>query len=191
MNQVYILKLTDENLSSAIDELLPLVGQEKSDRISKFKFAADKKLSLYSDLLVRTLASQKLGVPNCALVFSKNEFGKPHLADYPDFKYNISHTRNAIAVGISEKEMGIDIEKLRSTDSAIAKRFFTADETEYIFYHEQKTDKRFYEIWTKKEAYIKWVGKGLSLPLGSFSVFDVAPALISSTYNEYILSVCS
>lgn len=94
-------------------------------------------------------------------------------------------------VCISDKEVGIDIEKIKGVKPDIVGRFFTIDEIEYIFLANEDVDRRFYEIWTKKEAYIKWSGKGLSMPLVSFSVFnkDIADKMKIYEINGYMISV--
>lgn len=168
------------------------VSNEKQQQIVKFRFDIDKKLSLYSEIIVRQLACKELNIENEDLIFDRNEFGKPYLIDYPEFHFNISHTRNAIAVAISDKPVGIDIERIKDADLNIARRFFTEQEQAYILCNELDQLKRFYEIWTKKEAYIKYMGKGLSIPLKSFDVTEyvIRDRINCFEINGYAVSVC-
>jgi 4'-phosphopantetheinyl transferase len=126
------------------------------------------------------------------ILFAETEFGKPFLIGYPYLYFNISHTRNALAVAFANCPVGVDIERIREVDMEIAHRFFTQSEFAYIS-QTNDPDSAFYEIWTKKEAYIKWVGKGLSIPLRSFSVMDepICHRFIMYRHGEYIISVCS
>jgi len=132
-----------------------------------------------------------LGLANQDVTFSKNEYGKPYLRDYPGFRFNISHTRSAIAVAFSNSDIGVDIEHVKSPDIKIAERFFTLQESELIV-RSKNPDQAFCEIWTAKEAYIKFQGEGLSIPLNSFNVLDEAISSLIHTFlaNEYIISVC-
>ncbi len=174
-----------------IFELMKFVSHEKKEKLIKFKFDIDRKLSLYSELLVRYQACKELNLLNKEIVFAKNKNGKPFLLDHPEFQFNISHTRNAIAVAFLNREIGIDIESIKPCDLTIAKRFFTSSEQNYIFSHDNPDD-AFYEIWTKKEAYIKYLGTGLSTPLKSFDVMDdkTRPILHTDTAKKYMISTC-
>lgn len=178
---------------STFNYLLTLVSSSKQYTINRFHFDIDKKLSLYGELVVRVIACHMLGTLNEKIEFCRGEYGKPFLKNYPNFHYNISHTRNAIAIAVSEDVVGVDIEKLRKAELQIADRFFTVAEQDYIKEFKEKTDKRFYEIWTKKEAYIKCIGKGLCLPLNSFNSLDeiMVNQIQSYEMGKYIISVCS
>ncbi len=72
--------------------------------------------------------------------------------------------------------VGVDIEKIRPIDFAIAERFFTASEYRLLMdTAEQERLQLFYTLWTLKESYIKFVGKGLSIPLDSFAIELLTP----------------
>lgn len=173
------------------DNLLRLVCDERRERINKFQFDIDRKLSLYSELLVRYQACKELNLLNNQIVFEKSKNGKPLLGDHPEFHFNISHTRNAIAIAFSNNEIGVDVELIKPVDLAIANRFFTSSEQEYITSHDNP-DYAFYEVWTKKESYIKYLGTGLSTPLNSFNVLDDNLKAMMNTFltGQYIVSSC-
>lgn len=124
-------------------------------------------------------------------MFKIGKYGKPYLLNYRDFQFNISHTKNALVVAVSDKSVGIDIEKIKAVDFKIAERFFVHEELSYIIENKDLQNKRFFEVWTKKEAYIKCIGKGLSIPLNQFNVFDIE--LVKHYYTisflDYIISV--
>ena len=77
--------------------------------------------------------------------------------------FNISHTRGIGVVVFSRQEIGIDIEKIECFNRRIVERFYCSEEKKYIFDEkdEEKRKQHFYEIWTKKEAYLKWSGTGI------------------------------
>lgn len=97
-------------------KLLSFVSTERKAQINWFYSDIDKKLSLYTDLLVGISICQALNISNSEIKFSKGVYGKPYVDNYPGIHYNISHTRNAIAVAVSEENIGVDIEKIRKAE---------------------------------------------------------------------------
>jgi len=192
-NKLIFHEIANYELNEKFFHLLSLVSKDRQQKISNFKLDIDKKLSLYAEIIVRKYISQKIHLENFEIEFEENKYGKPYLKGYPDFFFNISHTHNAIVVALSNELVGVDVEKIKTADLAIAKRFFSDKEIKYIHSAQFDQDKRFYEIWTRKEAYIKHVGKGLSIPLKSFDVQDeLLKKRIKTFYqDEYVISVCS
>lgn len=153
----------------------------------------NKFLSSYAKYLVKYIASTRLNVDISCINFSYGKNGKPYIEDYPNFQFNISHTKDSLVVVITDISVGIDIEKLEPAMLKIANRFFSKEEQNYIYLSNDNQNKRFFEIWTKKEAYIKWTGKGLSQSLSSFDVTTPEISKLLSTFeiDEYIISVCT
>jgi 4'-phosphopantetheinyl transferase len=192
-SKLYFLEIDDAINQSNWEWLLPFISINKQIRIKKLKYDIDKKLSLYAELIVRYDICKELNIINDNIEFKTNAYGKPYLYGYYNYEFNISHTRNAIVIATSDKAIGVDIEFMRMPDMRIAKNYFIKDELAYIMRSEKDTTKAFYEIWTKKEAYIKYIGKGLSLPLSSFNVFDskLGKKIDTFNMNGYICSICS
>ncbi len=119
---------------------------------------------------------------------SFTEHKKPYIKEMPNFHFNISHTSGAAVIAVAEQEVGIDIEKNRNVNLDVAKRF-TKNEADFI--GSSKT--RFLEIWTRKEAFLKQSGQGISAGLDSFDVLKKENAQRLKTFRvgEYIISVCS
>ena len=170
---------------------LNFVSEEKRKRLEKYRFSVDCKLSLYADLLVRTQIISKLGLKNQDIEFETNKYGKPRLKGFSNFHFNVSHTRTAVAAAFSDKEIGVDIEKIVEPNFEIAKRFFTQNENNYIV-AQNDSIRAFYEVWTKKESYVKYTGFGLNQPLSSFDVMNEDICVIAKTYcvDNYLISVC-
>ena len=109
------------------------------------------------------------------LRIEKEHGGKPYVSIYnqvTNLKFNISHTSGAGIVVFSECNIGVDIEKIQKPDYRIVHRFFIEPEKRYIL--GGKSDEirrnRFFEIWTKKEAYLKCKGCGLAGGLKNVNV---------------------
>jgi 4'-phosphopantetheinyl transferase len=188
--EIYFSEISETETAETAD-LMRLVSEKKQEKLKRFHFPADRKLGLYAEILVRMQAARRLGLANEEIIFAANEFGKPYLPDHPAFNFNISHTRSAIAVAFSDETIGVDIEKIKAADLRIADRFFTAAEQNYI-HSSEKPERAFFEMWTKKEAYIKCLGTGLATSLNSFDVLsgEITPLLRSCETSGYIISVC-
>jgi 4'-phosphopantetheinyl transferase len=125
----------------------------------------------------RELLAAQLGVDPVALQFDVAEHGKPHLAG-PEagsgLQFNLSHSGNRGLVGwANQRHLGVDIELWRPLDdeAALVRRFFSpAENAAYEALLPAERTRGFFECWTRKEAYIKAVGRGLGLPLDSFDV---------------------
>ena len=100
--------------------------------------------------------------------------------------FSISHTDGLTVIALSDCEVGIDVEKVRKADLRVVRRF-SKEEADYIT--EKESDRRFFEIWTKKEAYLKCKGTGISGGLNSVNVLELQFKVMD--YEEYIISVYS
>lgn len=191
MNTIVLFTEISDTFDLCTDRFMGLVLDGKREQLEKYHFFIDRKLSLYGELLVRQQAIRVLGLNNNEIEFGINKYGKPYLRGASKFHYNISHTRNAVAVAFSHNEIGIDIEQTKKPDFKVAKRFFTSNEGNYVL-SQKNAEHAFYEIWTKKEAYIKCIGTGLSTPLKSFDVLKGKINSMMRTFKieKYLISVC-
>lgn len=171
MVEVYVLNLQNGISSLHYNQLLSHVSDSKKERISRFKFKKNACETLMSDILTRYFAMKNTGIKNTDITIVQNDYGKPYIDKLPSFHYNCTHSGEWVAIAISDMPVGVDIEVLKDMGMDIAKRFFTQKECQYIKNapHNHRT-KHFFDLWTLKEAYIKKHGKGLSIPLDSFSM---------------------
>jgi len=151
--------------------LMALISSEKQDRIRRYRLISDAHNSLIGDVVVRAELCKATGLQNNQLRFSTNKYGKPFLINANEIHYNISHSDKFVVCAFSSDPIGVDVESVKPIDTAIADRFFSLDEIDYIGDSACGSEnERFYKIWTMKESYIKWNGMGLSKKLNSFSV---------------------
>jgi len=194
--QLFFMDLSEPIDPSRYDFLLSRLSAERQKEISGFRFAQDRRLRVMADVLVRCRISDMLHVPFSDLQFGANKYGKPHLIDHPSVHFNISHTRNALAVGLADEPIGIDVERITQSDIRIAHRAFTPNECEYVFADPQKQDRRFFEVWTQKEAYTKWTGSGFHMDPRQLDVMNRAGFLphariFSTMIHNYYISCCA
>ncbi|MBB6714148.1 4'-phosphopantetheinyl transferase family protein [Clostridium gasigenes] len=181
---VKTLNVKDEKIKKMCEH----ISCEKRIKVNKFVNKNDKIQTIVADILIRDQLIKKFNIRNENISFNKNTYGKPYVEKIQNFNFNISHSGEFVVVAISEHEIGIDIEKINSIEYFdIAKNFFSNEEVRYIICpNEQESLERFYEVWTLKEAYIKFNGKGLSIPLNSFTIFfDKDNSIKVVDRNEY------
>lgn len=109
----------------------------------------------------------------------KGPFRKPYLPEYPDFYFNLSHGGKWVVIAYGNREVGVDVEPLRTDRKveALTRRYFAEEEQSYVFGEEESQQQRFMEIWTGKESYLKYLGTGLQKTLNSFSILSLEPEL--------------
>jgi len=173
--------------------LLNYVSVQRQKKIAKFHTALDKKLSLYASLLVRMEISLATGASVSNLQFSLDSNNKPILVSYPNINFNFSHTHNAILCGIAcNNSIGVDIEKINTPPLTIMNKVFHPQEIEYVSQKDiiQKQI-RFYEIWTRKEAFAKQLGIGLTTQINKYNTIGEPISSLLNTWqiDEYCCSV--
>lgn len=153
-----------------------VLSPDEVQRYARFHFEKDRRQFLLTRALVRDVLSRYVGTEPSALAFTRNEYGKPALAEPTDcpIAFSLSHTRGLSVCAVASAQMiGVDVERLDRTNCHpnIANRFFAPSEAAYL--EGLKGDQRrleFLRLWTLKEAFVKARGKGLSMPLNSFAV---------------------
>jgi 4'-phosphopantetheinyl transferase len=168
--KLYATKIPDELNADLFEKLLSKLPEERSARIRKFFKKENALQTLFGDIIIQIHLSTFLHCKPQALIFNRNEYGKPLLTNNENIHFNVAHSKSWVAAAIDSSTIGIDIEYIKKNDISIAKRFFCADEYNALLTKKEteQTD-LFYRLWTLKESFIKAEGKGLSLPLDSFS----------------------
>lgn len=171
--------------SLVLYEMLPkerkeLVDQARNEEIAKKR--------LYTGAFLQYVLSKETGIPVEKLQYIYNEWGKPELdvknivdnvqldavkkERIESLSFNLSHSGNYAVLAVSDSPIGVDIECKNRNYMSLAKRCFCKEEYEDIeaVIGEEERKRRFLEYWTMKEAYIKYVGEGLRIPLNSFRI---------------------
>jgi 4'-phosphopantetheinyl transferase len=164
--------------STSLDDWQPhtfsgLLTDDEIVRSDRFKFDRDRHRYIVGRGLLRCVLAGYFGRDPAALRFRYTQYGKP-LLDDPRLSFNLSHSEDralfAVAPGF---EVGVDVEVMNSSlaDEAVAERFFTRREVADLnAVSPGDRTRAFLTCWTRKEAYIKARGEGLSLPLHEFDV---------------------
>jgi 4'-phosphopantetheinyl transferase len=176
-NEVHVWRTQLELPSSHMQRLRGFLTDDEVERANRFFFEIDRQRFIAARGTLRSILSRYITIYPGDIWFSHNQYGKPCLA--PEFSsyllnFNLSHSASMALYAITRNmEIGVDVERVRSDVAyeEIAKHFFSVNEAAILrTIPTEKKLEAFYTCWTRKEAYIKAHGKGLSLPLDSFDV---------------------
>lgn len=170
----HVFRLALDFPESLIPRMEELLSEEERTRAHRFHFEHDRLRFIAAHAQLRLILAAYLQTQPQTLLFGKNAYGKPCLEGKAALRFNLSHSGSLGLLAVtSQQEVGVDIEILRQEVDRrnIAERFFAPGEVTALFSlpTEQQTI-AFYACWTRKEAYIKARGKGLSIPLDAFEV---------------------
>jgi 4'-phosphopantetheinyl transferase len=156
---------------------LEFLSPDERQRMERFRFGTDSRNFLFCRSMLRMLLASYLGTSPAELRFAYSAHGKPSLSVPADnLQFNVSHSHGAVLYAFSRgRRIGVDVELIRHDLNAeeIATRFFSPAEQIEIARSPDKYD-AFFHCWTRKEAFVKARGEGLSCPLDSFDV-SVSP----------------
>ena len=164
---------------------LNTVSEFRREKTERYKFRKDRNLSLGAGLLLDA-ALKKHGLREKEMQYAENGSGKPFFKNAPELFFNISHSGEKLMLCFSTSEIGCDIEKIKSANTDVARRFFHANEYTALMEmkDENARDEFFCRLWTLKESYIKMIGGGLSIPMDSFEItFDCGKAAVKQNLS--------
>ncbi len=153
-NKIFIVNIAKES-SIEMEEALKLLPLNRVKKTMRYMKDVDKKRSLVAGLLLR----KYLNITEDSQM-SYNEYSKPFCTK-KDVFFNISHGGDYVILGVSQNEIGVDVEKISEYDVEIANHAFCAQELNYLSPHD-KYD--FYKLWTRKESIMKALGMGFFMP---------------------------
>lgn len=143
-------------------------------------YVAENRAEVDTDQKIRTVLRRHF--PNLPaddpLQISRTSRGKPYLPDLPQWHISVTHSGKWIICALSTQQVGIDLQihhlRHRKTDQddhsrycTIARRFFHPAEADYVALSPQD---RFFQVWTAKESYVKYTGRGVDGDFGSYSI---------------------
>ena len=164
----------------AAGSLRSLLSPDEISRADRFHFSKDRNHYTVARALLRRLLGSYVNTSAAELRFSYAEKGKPFLADSElgRVNFNLAHSHEMAVYAFSlDRELGVDLEFIRADfgGEKIAERFFSPHEVDVLkTVSAELKNEAFFNCWTRKEAYIKARGEGLSLPLDQFDV-SLAP----------------
>jgi 4'-phosphopantetheinyl transferase len=175
--EVHVWRASLHASPSRLADLHAILAADEQQRAARFHADRDRNSYIVARGVLRTLLGHYVQRPPQELRFSYNRYGKPALegaANGTPLCFNLSHSHNLVLYAVTYgRDLGIDIEYVRPNFARdqIAEQFFSPRENAELraLTHAQHTI-GFFNCWTRKEAYIKARGQGLSLPLDQFDV---------------------
>jgi 4'-phosphopantetheinyl transferase len=168
---VHALDLGYDMEKYQVEPLLRFVGETTVLRLQRFHRQEDACRTLYGELLARMALMVRESLKNEAIVFSTDSYGKPSCAGKENLYFNISHSDRWVVCALDERPVGVDIERIAPFVEGLEQTCFSGPERRDLQAC-SGSDRivRFYSLWTAKESYMKMVGKGMSLPIQSFTI---------------------
>lgn len=133
---------------------------------------------------VKTVLSTLLHRP--AETISICREGKPAIQDCP-YHFNLSHSGDYLVLTVGETPLGVDIEKITKIRPKTLEKYFNDAEKQRVT---KEGTAAFYELWTKKESYVKYTGEGIK-GLDVTTSFPKDVAFYTYAYEDYQIAVCS
>jgi 4'-phosphopantetheinyl transferase len=154
-----------------------VLNPDETARADRFLMDVHRHRFIAGRALLRDLLAGYVSLPPEAIRFAYNEWGKPALAPglvASDLRFNLSHSQDlAMYAFVLERDVGVDLEMIRAevANERVAENFFSRWEVETLraLPREHQVE-AFFNCWTRKEAYVKARGQGLSIELSSFDV---------------------
>jgi 4'-phosphopantetheinyl transferase len=158
----------------ALAQFERLLGPDELSRASRFRYEHLRRSFILARASLRILLSQYLGTAPSVVRFSYGSQGKPSVLGSARLRFNTSHSGSLVLIAFTQDcEIGVDLERIRPLTlmHEIATRFFSKQEAdELMALPLEERDRGFFRCWTRKEAYVKALGQGLSAPLDAFGV---------------------
>lgn len=175
--EVHVWRIFLDESLPRLHKLAALLSEDERARAARFRFERDRQRFITARAAFRTILARYQGCEPQALRFDYNAYGKPSLtAEFGGHALgiNMAHSQDlALCAVVRGRQLGVDVEQVRALADmeGIAQRFFSPSECAVLnSLAEGEKCEAFYRCWTRKEAFIKACGEGLSMPLDSFEV---------------------
>jgi 4'-phosphopantetheinyl transferase len=174
--EVHVLRIDLDRVSTSRLPSLSILADEEIKRANHIHLDMERKRFITRRILFRVILSRYLAVEPGKLEFDYNPYGKPSLKQPAGSSicFNTAHSEQfALFTFCLGNQLGVDIERIRLDIDYenIAGQYFTPGERSAIMARPgDDRSELFYTFWTRKEAYIKGRGMGLSIPLDGFDV---------------------
>lgn len=170
----YEVALFDLDVSpAALADFRAVLDPAECERAAQFRLPRDRHRYIARHGQLRVLLAERTGEPPSALRIAVDDHGKPFLRDYPGIHFNLSHSHGRALVAVGRDPIGCDIEWLNPELAcrSVAERLFAPGECAALdTLPPEQWVAGFYNCWTRKEAFVKAIGLGLSYPLHAFEV---------------------
>ncbi|MBO4780111.1 MAG: 4'-phosphopantetheinyl transferase superfamily protein [Selenomonadaceae bacterium] len=181
-------------LNSPIDDWLKYFSVERREKILSYRFNADRNRTVWSELLVRCVVSEKFSCPIEKVKVNRDTKGKPHIEELP-VEISLSHAGNWVVCSIGAHSSGVDVEVDSTAALEIAKNFFLPKEYEKIIsLPENLRGRQFLIYWTIKESYFKLTAEENFLQADSEKILGGSGEVVGKNFflnDGAVVGVCT
>lgn len=175
--EVHVWRHRLEQPQELQETFLRTLAEDERARANRFHFDKHRRHFVAGRGFLRALLARYLNTTPEEVQFAYGPYGKPVLdGEHREntLRFNASHSGDwAVYAFVQDHEIGVDVEHIKPDfeTEGIAERFFSALEVQTLYaLADEEKPAAFFRCWTRKEAYIKALGSGLSHPLDSFDV---------------------
>jgi 4'-phosphopantetheinyl transferase len=192
-DEVHVWRAALNLSASSVQSLQQTLAPDEQRRAERFHFRKDREHFIVAHGLLRIILGRYLDIKLSQLRFCYSPYGKPALAKESGgdaLQFNLSHSHGMALYAVTRRRnIGVDIERVRTDwpSEQVAEQFFASSEVAQLrALPDNAWHEAFFRCWTRKEAYIKARGEGLSLPLDKFevSLAPGEPAALLSTKGD-------
>lgn len=165
---------------SIVSSLLNVLSGDERVRAARMRTTESRLRFIVAHGALRAILARYVGVPAASIRLESSEAGKPFVAG-ASLSFNLTHSEAIAVCAISpDGRIGVDVEHIRpmpDADAIVTRYFAPGEAREYASLPSVQRPAAFFSTWTRKEAFVKAIGDGLSCPLRSFEV-EIAPSAI-------------
>ena len=175
---VHIIHLSLDRRDDA-DDLRESLNEDERRRAQLILRDVERRRFEVAHGLTRRVLARELAVAPGSIEFTESATGKPAVTGCDDLRFNVSHSGGRLVIAFARgREVGVDIEQLRPVDAvSLSRRFFSSSEAQAIAHLSgERQLQAFFRCWTRKESFVKAIGKGFACPLDSFDVAIEQPS---------------
>src|SRR5690348_3860554 len=171
--EIHVWRLELDQPERVLTRFRRTLDADELARAGRFHFEKHRRHVVAGRGWLRYVLARYLEARPEKLRFKYGPFGKPALV-HDELRFNMSHSNGVALLAVAEdRELGVDVEHVRAdfASEEIARRFFSPVEVAaFNALQQEEQVTAFFRCWTRKEAYIKAIGRGLSEPLDAFDV---------------------
>jgi len=186
---VTVVAVSVQVASHHLDQLATLLSDQERARAARFYHALDRHQFVVAHAVLRQTLGARLHVAPAQLDFEVGPHGKPYLprenAAGADIRFSLSHSGDLVLLVLTiGREVGVDVERIvpENENEPLAREYFAPEEIAWLSAVDPASRSvQFYRLWTRKEAYLKACGAGLTMPLASFSAVPYTEFAVHSS----------
>ncbi|CAA9472171.1 MAG: 4'-phosphopantetheinyl transferase [uncultured Rubrobacteraceae bacterium] len=173
-DEVHVWRVDVRSAYARRNDLWRVLAKDERQKATDLVFEGDRKRFVVSRGVLRVLLGRYLRAQPGSLVFGYNPYGKPFLVGAPGVRFSTSHSHDLVLLAfVRDRDIGVDVEHLRDDlglDEIASRHFATREVATLRSLTNSSRKEAFFACWTRKEAFVKAKGRGLTLPFSRFEV---------------------